>query len=166
MSALYLWDWPGRNRHIGRDILSRGPYGQFVSRTEGGQVCAWLRGWLGGWRTDPGCSSSVFVNVLPLPSRVSRPGQAEVTLRAFPQLSLLDFGWLLNCNGTQLQGCLCCLFSHGKPVGAKAWNIAELGWWLSTFVSAGSAAPVTHSGEHLKAPYCQDGRVACHTTSC
>lgn len=54
-----------------------------------------------------------FVNVLPLPCRVSRPGQAEVTLPSFPQLSQLDFAWLMNCDGTQLQGCLCCFFfSH------------------------------------------------------
>lgn len=46
-----------------------------------------------------------FVNAQPLPCRVSEPGQAGVTLPSFPQLSQLDFAWLMNCDGTQLQGC-------------------------------------------------------------
>lgn len=44
---------------------------------EGSQVCARLGGWLGVWRTG---SAACMVNALPLPSRVSRPGQVGVTL--------------------------------------------------------------------------------------
>lgn len=109
-----------------------------------------------------------FANVLPLPCRVSRPGQAEVTLPSFPQLSQLDFAWLMNCDRTQLQGCLCDFFFSlpGKPVRAGVWSIVELRWWLSTFILAGLAAFVTHSSEHLKDPHCQDVRVAGRTASC
>lgn len=78
-----------------------------------------------------------------------------------------DFAWLMNCDGTQLQGCLCDIFFFArKPVGAGAWSIVELCWWLSTFISAGSAASVTQSSEHLKDPHCQDVGVAGCTASC
>lgn len=86
------------------------------------QFCALVLGWLSGWRAAPWCSSSQwqagrlgFVNVLPLPCRVSRPGQAEVTLHCFAPLSRSDFAWLMNCDETQLQGCLSCISPH-RPV--------------------------------------------------
>lgn len=86
------------------------PYGEVCSAL-GGQVCVVLLGCLGA--LAHGCRRLRrlhFANVLPLPCRVSRPGQAEVTLPSFPQLSQLDFAWLMNCDRTQLQGCLCDFF--------------------------------------------------------
>lgn len=68
-------------------FLHEDPYWQFVSGTRGSQVRVPLLGWLGGWRTELGCRRlrwPRFVNVLPLPCRVSRPGQAEVTRALFP----------------------------------------------------------------------------------
>lgn len=105
-----------------------------VSRTRASQVRVLLLGWLGGWRTEPGCC---LVNVLPFPCRMSRPGQAEVTRSSFPQLSWLDFAWLMNCDETQLQGCLPSFFFFLQQNFKRAkTGVRKPHWWLLTFTSA------------------------------
>lgn len=91
-----------------------------------------------------------------------RPGWRSLS---FPQLSRLALAWLMNCDGTQLQGCLwgfCCYQKAGQ-------SKQECETLLNS--SDGSQpsyqlARVTHSAEHLKEPHCQDVRVAGCTASC
>lgn len=116
--------------------------------------------------------------MLPLPCRVSRPGQAEVTLPpSFPQLSQPDFAWLMNCDGTQLQGCLCSFFFFFfffPPSSTTGQGQSEQECETLLNSADGSQPsyqlarlhPLTHSGEHLKDPCCQDVRVAGRTASC
>lgn len=81
---------------------------------------------------------------------------------SFPQLSRLAFAWLMNCDGTQLQGCLCFVFfilPEGRPVKAGVWNIVKLCWWLSTFVSAGSADTLRWTPERSTLSGCKSRRL-------
>lgn len=159
------------------DFLHGGLYWQFVSRTQGSQVCVLLLGWLAGWRTDPlRCRrpKAACALLMCCHSPAGWAGLDRLRWRSpsFPQLIQADFAWLMNCDEAQLQGCLCfflffSFLNHkASQSETKCETLLKLLWWLSTFASAGSAAPVTHSTEHLKDPHCQDVRVAHLTASC
>lgn len=55
----------------------------------------------------PEGEAAVFLTTQALLYKVNRPAQVEVALPFF-HLRQLDFAWLMNCDKTQLQGCLCC----------------------------------------------------------
>lgn len=94
------------------DILHGGLYWQFVSRTQGSQVCVLLLGWLAGWRTDPlRCRrpKAACALLMCCHSPAGWAGLDRLRWRSpsFPQLIQADFAWLMNCDEAQLQGCLC-----------------------------------------------------------
>lgn len=118
------------------DFLHGGLYWQFVSRTQGSQVCVLLLGWLAGWRTDPlRCRrpKAACALLMCCHSPAGWAGLDRLRWRSpsFPQLIQADFAWLMNCDEAQLQGCLCFFFffflfkPQGKPVRDEVWNIVK-----------------------------------------
>lgn len=91
-----------------------------------------------------------------------RPGWRSLS---FPQLSRLALAWLMNCDGTQLQGCLwgfCCYQKAGQSKQECETLLNSADGSQPSY----QLARVTHSAEHLKDPHCQDVRVAGCTASC
>lgn len=98
-------------------------------------------------RAPEAASCISFLNALPLPCRASRPRQAEVTLPSFPPLSWPDFAWLMNCDRTQLQGCLCS-FLFAKFFQVIVWKIVQtlvMTLTLATASSGTSRHPPAHT---------------------
>lgn len=130
--------------------------------------CPLCWGWLGRWRTELLWLLGLCIcalNVLPLPCRASMPGQAEVTLPSFPQLSRLDFAWLMNCDRTQLQGCLCSYFVCQASWRKSVKDCSTLMMTL-TFVSAMARLRAWHTPVHTWRSPTVRLRTAQFTTKC
>lgn len=101
---------------------------------------------------------------------MSRPGQAEMTLPSFPQLSWLDFAWLMNCDQTHIQGCLCCPFfspyKHTSQAECECETTLNSADGSQLFYQLAWLHRSARLAEHLKDPHCQDVRVAARTAIC
>lgn len=107
----------------------------------------------------PEGEAAVFLTTQALLYKVNRPAQVEVALPFF-HLRQLDFAWLMNCDKTQLQGCLCCslcvfffIYLHqtrwcGKQCQRELMclnlGISRLGWISDTVQWAPEGSSLSH----------------------